>query len=77
MNKKDKESLSYLYELEQFKSLTKLCNSVRKGIAEKMLHFDLTVDNAERHIAFLQGQAFAIDSLLKKIKEINKQSQKN
>lgn len=74
MNSKDKENLSYLYELEQYKSFTKFCKTQRLVIAEQLLQYDLTAPNAERHVAFLQGQAFALDALQKKIKELHRKS---
>lgn len=74
MNSKDKANLSYLYELEQYKSFTRFCKSLRLTIAEQLLAYDLTAPNAERHVAFLQGQAFALDSLQKKLKELHRKS---
>lgn len=72
LNSKDKENLSYLYELEQYKSLVKLCTQMRKAVADKLLIMPVN----EKEIAFLQGQAFSIDSLLKKIQSIHKVSMK-
>lgn len=73
MNSKDKENLSYLYELDQFKSLVKLVTQMRRKVADKLLVMPID----EREMAFLQGQAYSVDSLLKKIKELHKQSMKD
>lgn len=77
MNNKDKESLSYLYELDQFKSLTRLCNQVTRGIADKLLVVDMTQVNADKTVSFLQGQAFALKSLQAKLRDIHKKSTKD
>lgn len=73
MKQEDKENLSYLYETAQYKSLVKLCTSMRKAVADKLLV--MPVD--EKEMAFLQGQAFSIDSMLKKIQSIHKASMKD
>ena len=76
MNSKDKENLSYLYETEQYKSLVKLGNQVRRDISEKLLVVDMTQVNADKTVSFLQGQAFAIKSLQVKVQELHKKSMK-
>lgn len=77
MNSKDKELLSDLYEMEHYKALTRLLKKVRADIADKMLAYDMTSMNAERHITFLQGQAFAIKSVQDKVKDFHKKSMKD
>lgn len=76
MNSKDKEALAYLYELEQYRALVKLCAQTRKSIADKLLVLDMSTPGTERQVTFLQGQAFSLDSLLKKVEQIHKASTK-
>lgn len=77
MNKKDKELLSVLYEMEHYKPLVKLMKSVRKDIADLLIGVDMTGDNADKRVSFLQGQHFALKSLESKIKQIHKASTKD
>jgi len=77
MNSKDKANLSYLYELDQYKALEKLCKSETKKIADRLLKLDMSQPNSDKTVTLLQGQAMALASLLAQIHKYHKDSMKS
>lgn len=76
MNAKDKENLAYLYEIEQFKSFSKLCKQISDRALKELLKIDPTEPNAISRVAFIQGQAKSLEWLQLQIKKIHKDSMK-
>lgn len=77
MNSKDKQNLSYLYEMDQYKSLEKLCKFETKKIANRLLNLDMTHVNSDKTVTLLQGQALALTNLLAQIHKYHKDSMKS
>lgn len=77
MNSKDRENLSYLYELDQFKSLVKLAKIRETDLVTKVLGTETTEPASAQKIALLQGQVFALRAFIAEIKKIHKASQKD
>lgn len=74
---KDKLGLAYIYELDEFKSLTHLCDDKRMRAATEMLSIDMSQPGSSNRVSMLQGQIYAFEMLLLEIKKIHKDSQKN
>jgi hypothetical protein len=73
---KDKEALSYIYELDEFKSFKKLCDSKRLKIAEQILNVNMADEGSAFRISMLQGQYNALEFILLEIKSIHKKMAK-
>lgn len=76
LTSKDKETLAYFYETEQYKALEKYCQVKRLAYAELLLQQDMSAVGADKIVAMLQGQVYAMDYMLKEIKSIHSQQQK-
>lgn len=73
---KDKAALALIYEMDEFKSFQKLCNSHIADIAEKLLVLDMSTPGTERVVTFLQGQALALKNIQLEMKKIHKNNMK-
>lgn len=69
---KDKEALSYLYELPEFKSFKKWCGMKKAKAAELLLKLDMSAVGSEKTVTMLQGQAYAFDAILLELQKIHK-----
>lgn len=73
MNQADKDNLSYIYELDQFKSFRKLCKKLQTDTLNLLAKKNA---NDVAGVAMLQGQYYAIWALLKEMEKIHKASMK-
>lgn len=69
---KDKEALSYLYELPEFSSFKKWCRTKRLRVAELLMQQDMSAPGSQQKVAMLQGQAYAFEVLLLELQKIHK-----
>lgn len=60
---KDKAALSYIFELDEFKSVKKLFVYLRERATKQLISFDMSTPGADKVIAMLQGQINALDKL--------------
>lgn len=72
MTPKIKSDLSYLYDLDEFKSLKKFCEIKRDKTAVQLLNLDMSAQGVEKTVAFLQGQAKALEWLFLELKALHK-----
>lgn len=76
MNNKDKDNLSFLYELDEYKSFVKLCSLKRLRTANEILKVNMAEPGAVERVCMLQGQFNALEFIQLEIKKYHKDTTK-
>jgi len=75
--KKLKEGLALLYEHPEFKNLERWNQLKILEAAEQIVKVNMQEVRSETRVAFLQGQSYAHEYMLKEIKKIHKEIAKD